>query len=95
VGLPENKEIYRRYQAALRRPDMLAEVLAPDFVAYDMAPATGTNEFVEYRRAVMASFPDQSGEILDIVAEGDRVAARSRKERSRRIGWPLNQRWMR
>jgi hypothetical protein len=61
VGLPENKEIYRRYQAALRRPDMLAEVLAPDFVAYDMAPATGTNEFVEYRRAVIASSRSKRG----------------------------------
>lgn len=61
---------------------MLAEVLAPEFVAYDMAPGTGTNEFVKYRRAVMASFPDQSGEILDIVAEGDRVAARSRTDQT-------------
>lgn len=64
VGLAENKEIYRRYQAALRRPDMLPEVLARDFVANDMAPGSGTKEFVNYRRAVMASFPDQSGEIL-------------------------------
>jgi predicted ester cyclase len=78
----DNKEVYRRYQAALRRPDMLTEVLAPDFVAYDMAPGAGTNEFVKYRRAVMASFPDQSGEILDIVAEGDRVAARSRTDQT-------------
>ena len=78
----DNKEVYRRYQVALRQPDNLPAVLAPDFVAYDMAPGTGFNEFIKYRRAVMTSFPDQTGEILDIVAEGDRVAARNRTDQT-------------
>jgi predicted ester cyclase len=82
VDQVDNKESYRRYQAALRRPDSLAAVLAPDFVAHDMPPGIGAEEFVKYRRAVMASFPDQTGEILDIVAEGDRVAARSRTDQT-------------
>jgi predicted ester cyclase len=78
----DNKEIYRRYQAALRRPETLAAVLAADFVAHDMPPGIGPDEFIKYRRAVMTAFPDQTGEILDIVAEGDRVAARSRTEQT-------------
>jgi predicted ester cyclase len=72
----DNKEIFRRYQAALRRPDTLAPLLAPDFIAYDRPPPNGRDELIDFRRAVMAAFPDQTFEIMDILAENDRVAAR-------------------
>jgi predicted ester cyclase len=72
----DNKEIFRRYQAALRQPDTLAPLLAPDFIAHDRPPPNGRDELVGFRRTVMAAFPDQTFEIMDILAENDRVAAR-------------------
>jgi predicted ester cyclase len=78
----DNKEIFLRYQAALRQPDTLAPLLAPDFIAHDHPPPNARDDLVKYRRMVMAAFPDQSFEIMDIVAEGDRVAARMRTEQT-------------
>jgi predicted ester cyclase len=78
----DNKEIFRRYQTALRQPDMLAPLLAPDFIAHDQPSPNGRDDLVKYRRMVMAAFPDQSFEIMDIVVEGDRVAARLRAEQT-------------
>ena len=72
----DHKEIYRRYLAALLKPDTLGEFLAVDFIAHDMTPAGGPNELIAFRRAVMAAFPDQTYRILDILSEGDRVAVR-------------------
>jgi predicted ester cyclase len=36
---------------------------------------TGRDDLVGFRRTVMAAFPDQTFEIVDILAEIDRVAA--------------------
>ena len=78
----DNKEIFRRYVEALGKPDLLNDVLAPDFVAHDLPPPGNRDALIAFRRVVMAAFPDQKGTILDLVAEGDRVAARMSAEQT-------------
>jgi predicted ester cyclase len=78
MSLEENKSLYRHYVRLLAQPDHLDEVAAKDFIAHDL-PDTfpkGIEGMRAYRRAVMAAFPDQTSEILDLVAEGDKVSAR-------------------
>jgi predicted ester cyclase len=72
----DNKEIFRRYVEALCKPDSLNEVLSPDFIAHDLNPPANRDGLIAFRRVVMGSFPEQKATILDIMAEGDRVAAR-------------------
>ena len=63
---------------AIIRPDRLNEVLAPNFVAHDLPPGLppGQEGLKALRRIVEHAFPDLKPTIRDIIAEGDRVAAR-------------------
>ena len=74
----ENKILYRRYIELLSRPDQLNEVLAPNFIAHDLPPGLppGQEGLKAFRRLIEHAFPDLKPTIRDIVAEGDRVAAR-------------------
>jgi len=78
----DNKNIYRSYLHALPRPATLYNVLAPDFIAHDLPPPSNGDSLVEFRRALGRAFPDQAFEIMDILTEGDRVAARVRLEQT-------------
>jgi len=71
----DNKEIFRRYQDALRRPEQLLDVLAAEFVAHDL-PGAGREGLMAFRQAVNAATADEEFTISDLIAEGDRVAAR-------------------
>ncbi|HYC25437.1 MAG TPA: ester cyclase [Roseiarcus sp.] len=74
----EHKAIYRRYIELLWIPDRLDEVLASDFIAHDLPPGMppGREGLKAFRRVVNKAFPDLKVEIVDLIAEGDRVAAR-------------------
>jgi steroid delta-isomerase-like uncharacterized protein len=74
----QHKAIYRRYVELLWTPDRLDEVLASDFIAHDLPVATppGREGLKAFRRTVNRAFPDLKMEILDLIAEGDKVAAR-------------------
>jgi len=74
----ENKALYRRYLELLSRPDQLNEVLAPNFIAHDLPPGLppGPEGLKAFRRLIEGAFTDLKPSIRDIVAEGDRVAAR-------------------
>ena len=52
---------------------LVDEVLAPDFVAHDLPPGV---TLAQFRQVVNEAFPDQKSEVVDIIAEGDRVAGR-------------------
>jgi steroid delta-isomerase-like uncharacterized protein len=53
------------------------ELLAPDYKNYDMpAPAPGPAGFKQIMGAWHEAFPDLKMNILDVVAEGDRVVTR-------------------
>jgi steroid delta-isomerase-like uncharacterized protein len=79
----ENKALVRRVEDAWDsgKLDQLDECFASDFVSHSAMPGTpGTlasaKEF--HREAVMKAFPDRRVEILDLVAQGDRVVVRAR-----------------
>jgi predicted ester cyclase len=80
VSLEDNKAVYRAYVAAILSKDLSAldSVLSPQFVGHDLPPGlpAGPDSLKEFRRLVNTAFPDQSGRIEDIVAEGDRVVGR-------------------
>ena len=72
----DNKELFRRYQDALRKPALLAEVLTADFVAHDLPPPAGQEALIGFREVVNRAISQERLTIWDLVAEGDRVAAR-------------------
>lgn len=78
MSLAENKRLYRRYVELLWHPEQLNEVLAPGFVAHDLPPGlpTGGEGLKALRRLIERAFPDLKPIIRDLIAEGDRVAAR-------------------
>ena len=78
MSLEENKSLYRHYVKLLAQPDHIDEVIAADFIGHDLPPTLpkGIEGMRAFRRAVMTAFPDQTSEILDLVAEGDKVSAR-------------------
>jgi predicted ester cyclase len=78
MSLEDNKLLYRRYVKLLAHPDRIDDAVALDFIAHDLPPdmPRGIEGLRAYRRAVMTAFPDQTSEIQDIVAEGDKVSAR-------------------
>lgn len=77
---PEILEKRRRHELAEghRLPDMLDEVLAPDFVAHDLPPGLppAREGLKAFRRIVDKTFPDLKPTIRDLIAEDDKVAAR-------------------
>lgn len=72
----DNGEVFRRYLIALTKPDAIPDIVAAEFIAHDMPPPGNREVLIMFRRVVMTAFPDQAVEILDIVSEGDRLAAR-------------------
>jgi predicted ester cyclase len=72
----DNKELFRRYQDALRKPELLAEVLTADFVAHDLPPPAGREALIAFREVVNRATSQERLKIWALVAEGDRVAAR-------------------
>lgn len=79
-----NKEILRAFVDALNAQDWvrLDEIVAPGFVRHSAAagePGVRSREDLKaYIRREIATFPDAREELEDLVAEGDRVAARHR-----------------
>jgi steroid delta-isomerase-like uncharacterized protein len=74
------KDIYRRIIDAISRGDAdgLDELMAPDIVDHNPVPnqAPGVEGFKQWVAYARSSFPDIAGTVEDVIAEGDRVAAR-------------------
>lgn len=74
------KDIYRRIIDAISRGDAeaLDELMTPDIVDHNPVPdqAPGVEGFKQWIATARSSFPDLSGTVEDVIAEGDRVAAR-------------------
>jgi predicted ester cyclase len=74
-----NKALVRRHleeAVSSRRPDVWADVMAHDFVLHHPDVAAGRDGYHAAVAVLWEGFPDLSEEILDLVAEGDRVAVR-------------------
>ena len=80
MSVEANKEIVRRYQAALNANnlDALDALVAPDIKTPDMLPGFGSGLEAAKRihRATLAGWPDFHVVIEDMLAEGDQVCAR-------------------
>jgi predicted ester cyclase len=80
----ENKALIWRYwqEASTRRlPVVMEEFLAPDVVSHPPAsasaePIRGLDAFKQFIAAQFGAFPDMAVTVEDLIAEGDRVAAR-------------------
>jgi steroid delta-isomerase-like uncharacterized protein len=80
VSIEDHKAIVRRYQAALNRNDLdaLDQVVAADIATPAMLPGfpPGLEGAKAIHRLTLAGVPDFHTAIEDLIAEGDRVAAR-------------------
>jgi predicted ester cyclase len=76
----DNKEIFRHYQDALYDEDTLGQVLTADFIAHDLPPPGGRDALIAFRKAVNRATSNPKHAILDLIAQGDRVAARIKSE---------------
>lgn len=77
-----NKALVRAFVAAINAQDWsrLIELLDPAFVRHSVAAgrpgARSAQDLIEFLKQEYATFPDATEELLDMVAEGDKVAAR-------------------
>src|SRR6187431_847044 len=80
MSIEENKAIVRRYQEIYNSNDLdrLTEVLSEDLLTPKIMPGipTGIEGAKAAHRIMLAGFPDYQTIIDDLVAEGDKVAAR-------------------
>jgi steroid delta-isomerase-like uncharacterized protein len=81
MGAEENKQLVRRFFAdafSKANMDLVETMVAPDMVNNTAPPQLrlGLDGFKTITRMVSAAAPDQEFEILDLIAEGDKVAAR-------------------
>lgn len=80
TGQEDLKDTYRRIIEAISRddPGALDGLMEPDIVDHNAIPkqAPGLDGFKQWMVAVRTSFPDLEGSVDDVLAEGDRVAAR-------------------
>ncbi len=81
MSAEENKTVIRRLYEEVwneHNPDALDEFAAPDLVNHDMLPEYkhGIDGFKHLIRWVHTASPDGRHDIEDMIAEGDKVAAR-------------------
>ena len=77
--LDDNKAIVRRHlEEAVggRKPEIWNEIMAEDFVLHHPLVQAGRSNYAAAVAMLWAGFPDLNEEVLDLVAEGDRVVAR-------------------
>jgi len=80
MSIEENKQIIRRYQEIYNsnRLDDLPEVVAEDMLTPKIMPGVGTGlaGARKIHAMTLAGMPDWHTEIIDLIAEEDKVAAR-------------------
>ena len=80
MSITENKKIVRRYQEIYNSNDLeaLGEVVSEDLLTPKIMPGipSGMEGAKAAHRMMLAGFPDYQTVIDDLVAEGDKVAAR-------------------
>jgi predicted ester cyclase len=80
MSIEENKNIVRRYQEIYNSNDLnhLTEVVSEDLLTPNIMPGIppGVEGAKTAHRIMLAGFPDYQTIIEDMIAEGDKVAAR-------------------
>ena len=81
---PQSKRLVRDFVDAINRQDWetLDRIVSPDFVRHSAAAGsqrvTSRDDLKRFLQAEYLTFPDAHESLADLVAEGDRVAARHR-----------------
>ncbi|HMS80678.1 MAG TPA: ester cyclase [Burkholderiaceae bacterium] len=81
---PQSKRVVRDFVDAINRQDWeaLDRIVSPDFVRHSAAAGlqrvTSRDDLKRFLQAEYLTFPDAHESLADLVAEGDRVAARHR-----------------
>lgn len=90
--MADNKATVRKIEEAWSKGDVAAldQYFAPEFVAHAAMPGTPQNlgSGKMAHGMVMKAFPDRTTTILDLIGEGDRVAARIRVQGTNTGGAP-------
>jgi predicted ester cyclase len=79
TALEDHKAVVRRHleeAVSGRRPELWDELMAEGFVLHHPQVRPGRAGYAEACEAMWSGFPDVGVEVLDMVAEGDRVAVR-------------------
>jgi steroid delta-isomerase-like uncharacterized protein len=80
MSIEANKELVRRYQEAhnTNNLDALNTIVAPDLIAHSLMPGLppGLEGGKLVHQMAVSAFPDFHATIEDLIAEGDKVAAR-------------------
>jgi steroid delta-isomerase-like uncharacterized protein len=74
-----NKEVVRRHlEEAInqQKPELWSELMSEEFVLHHPLVAPGRAAYAEAVAALWSGFPNLAVEVLDLVAENDRVVAR-------------------
>jgi steroid delta-isomerase-like uncharacterized protein len=77
--LDENRALVRRHleeAVNLGRPEVWDDIMAEDFLLHHPLVEPGRASYVAAMEVLRAGFPDINVEVLDLVAEDDRVVAR-------------------
>jgi steroid delta-isomerase-like uncharacterized protein len=77
--LDENKALVRRHleeAVNLGRPEVWVDIMAEDFVIHHPLVEPGRASYAAALGLLRAGFPDLTVEVLDLVAENDRVVVR-------------------
>ena len=80
MSIEANKELVRRYQEAHNTNDLeaLNDIVAADLIAHSLMPGLppGLEGGKLVHQMAVSAFPDFHATIEDLIAEGDKVAAR-------------------
>ena len=85
MSLESNKELVRMFNKTLNAPDWEAQVRKLKLAG--MSPEQ-VEEWIIEHRAFRKTFPDYHSEILDLIAEGDKVVAIAKVTGTHRAEWP-------
>jgi steroid delta-isomerase-like uncharacterized protein len=101
MSIEENKHLVRRYQDIYNSNelDRLTEVLSEDLLTPNIMPGIphGVEGAKAAHRIMLAGFPDYQTIIEDMIAEGDRVAARIKMTGTHTgefMGIPSTEKWI-
>jgi steroid delta-isomerase-like uncharacterized protein len=78
MSTEENRELMHRFFEEMNRrsPTLIDELCAPDYVYHSTTGDMTREQFKQHTAGLIAAFPDFIGSIDDMIAEGDKVAAR-------------------
>lgn len=78
MSIEDNKTLLRRFFEAMNKGSLsiIDELCAPEYVYHGTTGDMTREQFKQYAAGLLAVFPDLIGSVDDMIAEGDKIAAR-------------------